>query len=271
MTCAVGETMTFTVSLKSSSGDLVSVPYFSYSFSGDDGIASSGKVCGSSGTFTVTHKITCPRLVRLTVKALDSDGNELSYISGSETKYVRFQGGACADWRDIKTAIAEPDDFDENWERTLEELDAVYPLIYDLKIDTTNSNSSYTVYDLYVNAPGSKNIKAGEAKFYLNFQGAGVYTSPGVSKKAGYVTLCVYAHSIELSRESSYYTDLNNGLLSGYMKRALYNDNAEESYTNIRSSVTFRRFAFLRPSLVRLATLIPLEKLMFLFGRPLEW
>ncbi len=257
MTYAVGETMTFTVSLKSSSGDLVSVPYFSYSFSGDDGVSSSGKVSGAAGTLTVTHKITCPGFVRLTVKALDSEGNELSYLSGTDTKYVRFQGGACAEWEKIETAMAEPDDFDEYWERTLAELDAVYPSIYDLKKDTTNSDANYTVYDLYVNAPGSKNflntaadgeepngatymagkltipnnIEAGEAKFKLGFQGAGVYTSPGISKTAGYVTLNVYAHSIELSRESSYYTDLNSGLLNGYMRRALYNDNAEESYT----------------------------------------
>ncbi|MBR6603671.1 MAG: acetylxylan esterase, partial [Clostridia bacterium] len=75
------------------------------------------------------------------------------------------------------------------------------------------------------------NLEAGKAKFYLNYQGAGVYTSPGISKKAGYVTLCVYAHSIELSREKAYYDELNSGLLSGYMRRAKYNDNAEESYT----------------------------------------
>ncbi|MBR3966601.1 MAG: leucine-rich repeat protein [Clostridia bacterium] len=257
MTYTVGETMTFTVSLKSSTGDLVSVPYFSYSFSGDDGITSSGKVSGATGTLTITHRITCPGFVRLTVKALDSDGNEFSYVSGTETKYVRFQGGACAEWEKIETAMAEPDDFDEYWERTLGELDAVYPSIYDLKVDTTNSNSSYTVYDLYVNAPGSKNflntaaageepngatymagkltvptnLEAGKAKFYLNYQGAGVYTSPGISKKAGYVTLCVYAHSIELSREKAYYDGLNSGLLSSYMKRAKYNDTAEESYT----------------------------------------
>ncbi len=258
MTYKVGETMEFTISLKTKSGDLVSVPYFSYSFSGDDGIVSSGKVNGANGTFTVSHKITCPGFVRLTVKAMESDGAVITGTDsdGGEVSVV-FNGGACAEWEKIETAMAEPDDFDEYWARTLLELDAVAPTIYDLKVDTLNTDKDYTVYDLYVNAPGSKNflntaakgeepngatymagkltvpknIEQGNAKFYLNFQGAGVYKSPGISKKAGYVTLCVYAHSIELSREAEYYKNLENGLLSGYMRRALYNDNAEESYT----------------------------------------
>ncbi len=253
MTYNVGETMTFTVSLKSQSGTLISVPYFSYSFKGDDGISQSGKVSGASGQITVTHKITCPGFVRLTVYAVDEDGNEIKTPADAK---VRFEGGACAEWRNIKTAMAEPDDFDAYWERCLKELDTVDPDIFELKV-ADETNSDYKVYDLYVNCVGSKNFlntaAAGEApngatymagkltiptakpeggyKFYLNFQGAGVYSSPGVSKKPGYITLCVYAHSIELSREADYYTNLDRGLLSGYMRRALYNDNAEESYT----------------------------------------
>ncbi len=252
MTYEVGETMTFTVSLKSSSGTLISVPKFFYSFKGDDGVTSSGTVSGESGTLTVSHKITCPGFVRLTVYALDENGGE---IKVGNTK-VHFEGGACAEWEKIEMAMAEPDDFDAYWERCLAELDTVAPDIFELK-EASESNSSYKVYDLYVNCVGSKNflntaaegeepngatyvagkltipttVPEGGYKFYLSFQGAGVYLSPGVSKKPGYITLCVYAHSMELSRDQAYIDELNGGLLSGYMRRALYNDNAEESYT----------------------------------------
>ncbi|MBQ8005161.1 MAG: hypothetical protein IJ303_02480 [Clostridia bacterium] len=60
--------MEFTISLKTKSGDLVSVPYFSYHLSGDDVIAFSGKVNGANGAFTVSHNITCPGFVRLTLR-----------------------------------------------------------------------------------------------------------------------------------------------------------------------------------------------------------
>lgn len=244
----VGETMTFTVKLMYGS-DTVSVPKFTYSIRGEDGNSISETVYGGKGEFTVSTKIKCPGFVRLTVYAADENGNEIN-------SNVRFNGGAAAEIEKLVTQMAEPDDFDAYWEKCLTELDTVAPDIYNIK-KAAESDANYDVYDLYINCVGSKNFlntaASGEepngatyaagklvvpknldpasAKLYLGYQGAGVYTSPGVLKKAGYVTLCVYAHSIEMSRETSYYDNLRSGLLGSYMARQLYNDNADESYT----------------------------------------
>lgn len=245
----VGETMTFNVKLMYGS-DTVSVPKFTYSIKGEDGNSTSGTVDGGKGEFTVSTKISCPGFVRLTVSALDESGNEIN-------SNVKFNGGAAAEIEKLVTQMAEPDDFDAYWEKCLAELDTVAPDIYDIK-KASESDANYDVYDLYINCVGSKrflntaasgeepngatyvagklvvpkNLDPASAKLYLGYQGAGVYASPGVSKRAGYVTLCVYAHSIELSREASYYNGLAyGGILGNYMARQLYNDNAEESYT----------------------------------------
>ncbi len=244
LTYEVGETMTFKVTLKSpSSSNPISVPYFSYSIFGDDGVRDSGKVSGEGGVFTYSHKITCPGLVNLTVKALDENGNEIN--SG-----VYFKGGAGAEVEKIGVAMAEPDDFDEYWEKCLAELDTVAPTIYNIEKNTDKSDNSYDVYNLYINCVGSKNFLAsgdtfvaamltvpkdltsGQAKFRLEFQGAGLFKNPGVNKTPGTVSLNVLAHSVLMWQSSEYYTALEtSGQIGGdYLRRQKFNDNADESY-----------------------------------------
>ncbi|MBR6604006.1 MAG: leucine-rich repeat protein, partial [Clostridia bacterium] len=75
-----------------------------------------------------------------------------------------------------------------------------------------------------------KQVEPGKAKFALSYQGAGIYSSPGVSKKAGYVTLCVSAHSILIDQSDDYYSNIKSVLPTDYLRRQKFNDNAEISY-----------------------------------------
>ncbi len=248
----VGETITFRIEFRSGN-DLISVPKFDYSISAEDDTAKSGTVSGENGYFEVSTTISKPGVVRIIATPRNEDGTELK----NGTSSYRMVGGACANIEDIEMVMAEPDDFDEYWAACIDELYTVFPNILKIEKDTDNSDSRYDVYRIYFDCVGKKEflntaaageepngdtyvaakltidkeIAPGEAKFSLTYQGAGVYTSPGVSKKEGYVTLCVFAHSILMDQEDSYYTELKSGILpENYLRRQKYNDDSDMSY-----------------------------------------
>ena len=248
----VGETITFRIEFRS--GDnLVSVPKFNYSISAEDDTASSGIVSGENGYFEVSTSISKPGVIRIIVTPRNEDGTELK----NGTSSYRMIGGALANIEDIKMVMAEPDDFDEYWDAAIDELYTVFPNILKIEKDTTNSTNRYDVYCVYLDCVGKKEflntaaegeelngdtyvaakltidkqVELGEAKFALTYQGAGVYSSPGVSKKAGYVTLCVSAHSILIDQDSAYYDNIESTVIPGnYLRRQMFNDDAELSY-----------------------------------------
>ncbi len=241
LTYKVGETMTFKISLKASDGTLLSVPYFSYTIKSEDGVSLSGKESGEGGILTLNHKISCPGFVRLTVKALDETGAEIK-------SSVQFNGGACAEWEKIEPAMAEPDDFDEFWARSIAELDNVAPDICGIK--TLVDNDYHTVYAIYVNCVGRedfakygakdttymagklsvpKAVPEGGFKLKLIFQGAGVTDVSNPSYNANYVTLGVCCHSMEMGQDSSYYKAMRD-VFEGYLNIEEINNTADGNY-----------------------------------------
>ena len=248
---SVGEKMTFTVKLNKNADTLVSVPFFKCTLKCDDGTKKVSYIDGKDGMFKYTASTSYPGKVELSVYPYDAEYNKI------EGPYII--GGAFADYEKIEMEMAEPEDFDEYWDSAIAELEAVAPEIISIeKVDSLCKNG-IDVYAVYIECAGSKkflntaasgeepngatyvagymgvpqNAKPGSLGLVVTYQGAGVFNSPGNpanSSDKNNVRLNIFAHSIELGREDSYYNSLNSGLLNRYTKRITYNDDVSDNY-----------------------------------------
>lgn len=113
LTYAVGEKMTFTVTLvdRDAKNAPVKGRNLVWKFAGDDGKTSHGKAT-SDEPLVVSTSVSKPGFVRLTVNVLDANGKPL------KGKTEKFDGGAGADVTRIET-LPEPADFDAFWAKHL--------------------------------------------------------------------------------------------------------------------------------------------------------
>lgn len=111
---AVGEEVKLEVYLMAS-GEVVSVPYFYYEITGEDGKAkTTGYADGSKGHFTVTTKMDKPGQALVNVYMCDQNKNKVN------TKIV-FRGGAFAGVEQINAGAAAPADLEKYWDKVVDE------------------------------------------------------------------------------------------------------------------------------------------------------
>lgn len=134
----VGETAIFRAKLYNQVTDEeTSVPLIKYYVYSEDGTEERGEVLNSS---EVEFKATCTRAgaVRCSITACDVDGKE---ISGSE----KAVPGALFDFREMKTTLPTPDDFEEFWRGQVERLKKTLPT--DTEVTPYNGSVVYA-YDV---------------------------------------------------------------------------------------------------------------------------
>ena len=111
---AVGEEMKIEVYLMAS-GEVVSVPYFYYEITGEDGKAkSTGYADGSKGHFTVSTKMDKPGQALVNVYMCDQNKNKIN--TG-----IVFRGGAFAGVEQINAGAAAPADLKQYWDKVVAE------------------------------------------------------------------------------------------------------------------------------------------------------
>lgn len=225
------EEITMTVKLLQN-GKPVSCPFFKYTLETDDGKKTEETVSGENGFITLKTSLSKAGYAKFVVNACDSLGNKLS---GVET----FNGGACANFDDIKQVKETPSDFNSFWNTEVANLEKASPTVLNESAYTGTVYNGFVVKSIKINM-GDKdpvyayvtypnNAAAGSLKAVMMFHGYGVGDIyPAYVNNS--ITISVCAHSMELGRESSYYTDLSNSKLKDYGFRAAENSNRDTVY-----------------------------------------
>lgn len=238
---AVGEEIVFACTLYSGN-TVVSCPKFTWVCNTDDGKRYSGEADGSRGVLIVKVPATGAGFARLKVLAKDESGNLISEVKQSESynDVPLFSAGVGV--AGLTTKQTEPSDFDVFWAGELAKVTAVPPDVISMTkvTDPRNINgldgvtavaSNFDFYRVKIQTPEEcgyavgylsvpRNASANALGITVVFNGYGVsdltpYASPND------VVLNVCAHSIELGREESYYTNLSGsgGKLYNYCFR----------------------------------------------------
>lgn len=219
----VGEEMVFDISLMSDT-ELCSAPLLKWSVSCEGGEAYDGYYAGGSGKIRLKAKMSMPGFAYVTVKACDFDGNAIEDV-------VSCGAGACAGRKDIKTAVSEPDDWEDFWKKQLERLNEVDPEMLDIEKDS--GNSEYNVYDIKVKCLGDpsytgetysaifvsypKNAEEESLKIHVQFMGAGVRsTETHLQYKEDSICVSVNGHSLPSYMGDEYYSELYETKLKNY-------------------------------------------------------
>ncbi|MBR3965977.1 MAG: acetylxylan esterase [Clostridia bacterium] len=217
----IGEEIVFNISLFAG-GDLASCAHFDWTMKGDDGKESSGSVPGSTGQLTLSTTLENNGFVMVEVRAIGADGNEID-------KNVRFSGAAGVHPELLKITKEEPVDFEEYWEDAISEMMAVDPEI--IEMEEIEGKSGYKAYKMKLASAGNEkwtgetyvagyltypeNAAKKSLSIRATFQGYGV-NSPSPSYNGNSITFAVCGHSIEIGMDSSYYSDLQKGILNGH-------------------------------------------------------
>ena len=235
----VGEEIKFNIHLTDSEDTQKTYPCsrFVWNAEADDGQTWSGSKKGDSGRMTLGFTMTKPGAIRVTVRALDQDGNELSNVTP-------FVGGAFAGFDQIKTGVACPADFDEFWQNQLNVLDQYQPEVIEKKLVST-SETFYT-YSVKIrthqaDAPVTgylvvpKDAKPGSLKIRLSFSGYESSTNKPTppTGSTAYITLSVNAHSMENGQPDSYYADLKASLGQFGFSASDYTDPSTSYFRNM--------------------------------------
>jgi len=232
----IGEEIVFNISL-TVNGKLASCDTFKWNIVGDDGKTTSGTASGESGMLRLKTTLENPGFVMASVSAFDENGKEIN-------EYIRFAGCAGVGIDTLDAYIEEPQDFDEYWAEALSELDTTPPEIiemeeiaaqagfkaYKMKLDCVGDTTKYTgnkYVSGYLTYP--ENAQPGSLKITANFQGYGV-TSPVITYKDGYICFSVCAHSMEIGREDSYYSNIQSTQLQSYGMSTTINADPKNVY-----------------------------------------
>jgi len=235
---AVGEEIKFDIRLTSlgSPGAAYSCSRFYWNAEADDGQTWSGSQRGDSGRLTLGFTMNKPGAIRLTVRAFDHTGKELTNVK----PYV---GGAFSGFNQIKTGVACPADFDVFWQNQLSVLDQHAPEVIEKEL--VNGSSGYDVYSVkirshqadapvtgYITIP--KNAAPGSLKIKLCFYGYNASMGkPTPQYNAGHITFAVNAHSMENDMSTSYYTNLKATLGDFGFSAADYADPSTSYFRNM--------------------------------------
>ena len=235
---AVGEEIVFACTLYAGN-TVVSCPKFTWECGTEDGKNYSGEADGSYGKLVVKIPATGMGNVRLKVFVKDKSGNLISEVKQSTSYNDVTVFTAVVNAPALTAKAAEPSDFDSFWASEIAKVTAVDPnLISMIKVDNPGSvsnvgngtavASNFDFYRVKIQTPDEcgyavgylsipKNRPAGSLGITVVFNGYGVSDlSPYASSTD--IVLNVCAHSIELGRESSYYSNLSNsgGALYNY-------------------------------------------------------
>ena len=217
----------------------VSCPKFTWEASTEDGKLYSGEADGSYGKLVVRIPATGAGNVRLKVFVKDENGNMISDVKQSTSYDSVTVFTAVVNAFDLTAKATEPSDFDSFWAGEVAKVTAVDPdLISMTKVEDPGSISNvgegavsagnFDFYRVKIQTPDEcgyavgylsipKNRPAGSLGITVVFNGYGVSDlSPHASSTD--IVLNVCAHSIELGREASYYSNLSNsgGALYNY-------------------------------------------------------
>ncbi len=217
----IGEEIIFNISLFAG-GDLSSCVRFDWTMKGDDGKKSSGSAPGITGQLTLKTTLDNNGFVMVEVRAIGADGKE---IDGS----IRFSGAAAVHPELLTITKEEPSDFDEYWADAIEEMMAVKPEI--IEMEEISGRAGYKTYKMKLACAGNdkwtgETFVSGHLSYPANaskkslsisafFPGYGVYSSYPIYGDND-ITFSVCGHSIEVGMESSYYSNLQNGILNGH-------------------------------------------------------
>ena len=214
----VGEEIKFDIRLTDSSDTLITYPCsrFVWTAEADDGQTWSGSKRGDNGRTTLSFTMNKPGAIRVTVKALDHEGNELSNVTP-------FVGGAFAGFDQIKTGVDCPADFDEFWQNQLNVLDQYQPELIEKTLVSTSAN--FETYSVKIRthqaeAPVTghlvvpKNAEPGSLRIRLSFSGynASMNKPSAPTGSSAYITFAVNAHNMENGQPDSYYEELQASL-----------------------------------------------------------
>ncbi len=214
----VGEEIKFDIRLTDSSNTLITYPCsrFVWTAEADDGQTWSGSKRGDNGRTTLSFTMNKPGAIRVTVKALDHEGNELSNVTP-------FVGGAFAGFDQIKTGVDCPADFDEFWQNQLNVLDQYQPEVIEKTL--VSSSANFETYSVKIRthqaeAPVTghivvpKNAEPGSLKIRLSFSGynASMNKPSAPTGSSAYITFAVNAHNMENGQPDSYYEELQASL-----------------------------------------------------------
>lgn len=225
------EEITMTVKLLQN-GKPVSCPFFKYTLETDDGKKTEETVSGENGFITLKTSLSKAGYAKFVVNACDGLGNKLSGVEA-------FNGGACANFDDIKQIKEIPSDFNSFWDTEVANLEKASPTVLNESAYTGTVYNGFVVKSVKINM-GDKdpvyayvtypnNAAAGSLKAVMMFHGYGVGDIyPAYVNNS--ITVSVCAHSMELGREESYYTNLQNGRLKGYGFTTEENSNRDTVY-----------------------------------------
>ena len=231
----VGDQVVFSCTLYADK-TIASCPKFSWTATTEDGKTYSGKSSGDYGKLVVKVPATGAGVVRLKVMVLNENGNTISEVkqSTSYNEPVVFSAVVNAD--SLTAKAVEPSDFDAFWDMQLAKLDAVAPDVISMtkvvtskeikSIDAGSSKPAVDIYIVKIKTPD----ECGYASAYLTVPQGASPSSLGITvvfigysvgditphASAKNMVLTVAAHSLELNRESGYYTQLSNGVLDNY-------------------------------------------------------
>ena len=235
---AVGDTVVFACTLYADQ-TVVSCPEFTWEGNTEDGKIYSGRADGMYGKLVVKIPATGAGYVRLKVYAKDENGNMISGVKQSTNYDSVTVFSAVVNASDQTAKAAEPTDFDSFWAGEVAKVTAVDPdLISMTKVEEPGSvtnvgdgaivASNFDFYRVKIKTPDEcgyavgylsipKNRAAGSLGITVVFNGYGV-EDLGPHASATDIVLNVSAHSIELGREESYYSNLSNsgGALYNY-------------------------------------------------------
>ncbi len=238
LTYKLNEEIKFNISLYNKDGEIIGCPKFSYTITGDDGQKISDTVDGTSGTLTLTTKLTKAGFVRVVVKAVELDGK--TAIEGFDT----YEGGAGADLKNVTQSLAEPSDFDEFWEAQIQRLPSF--TLGDVKLtEIATDKSNFVAYDVEIpcvdgSKPATgvltmpKNASAGSLSAEIQFYGYGHNVAAEPVFKTGTIVINVNSHGLKnTGMPDSYYTDYQAEITKDGKKFGFYtedNKNPETCY-----------------------------------------
>ncbi len=227
----IGEEMLFRVTL-TEEGTPITAPNFKYVRHGDDGIIDTGMVDGTSGVFEYRTSSACAGYVHLTVTACDENGNPLK-------GYDIFEGGACADFDNIKQYGKIPADFDDFWRRVITtELDPVAPAEIE-KNEFACGDPGDIVYDVKIACPGGmpvsgylrlpRSAEPGSLPINVGYMGYSVTGAP-IPNKGRAIQFNINPHGIENGKTFEFYQNLERTKYGGFGFNREENKNPDTVY-----------------------------------------
>ncbi len=206
----VGDDIVFNVRL-TCGGVPMFCPQLKYKRNGDDGVCEEGVVNG--GTLVYHTSLSCAGYVHLIVTACDENGEPLPECDV-------FEGGACANFDEIRKKSTEPADFDEFWANAIAtELDPVKPVLLEQR-EFASGDPGDVVYDVKITCAGKypvsgylrlpRDAAEGELPIIVEYLGYGVSSAP-VPNKNRAIQLSLNQHGIKNGEKAEYYNELFSG------------------------------------------------------------